>query len=130
MLESNPLSFKEYLENPDNARIIQRWMSSKIYRTWYSTPLQQLFYLTGKLVTEDKKNFFGCQTEIDENLACDLFDLLLPFHPNPDDTNYYDENLYQQITKNKDCLTTRTHNQVFIEHIMKHYGWEYPSHPH
>ena len=48
-------------------------------------------------MTEDKKNFFGCQTEIDEYLACDLFDLLLPFHPNPEDTNYYDENLYQQI---------------------------------
>jgi hypothetical protein len=129
MLESNPLSFKEYLENPDNARRIQRWINHKIYRTWYSTPLQQLFYLTGKLVTEDKKNFFGCQTEIDEYLACELFNLLLPFHPDPEDTNYYDENLYQLITRRKGGLTTRTHNQVFIAHIMKHYGWEYPSHP-
>jgi hypothetical protein len=131
ILEKDPEQFKEYLENPDNDRSIQRWVTvdAKVYHTWYSPVMHQLYYLTGKLVTEKRNSFFGSHTEIDEYLACELFDLLLPFHPNPEDTNYYDENLYQLITRRKSGLTQRTHNQVFIKHIMTYYKWEYPSHP-
>ena len=129
LLENDPVMFKMYLKNPIYKNQIQKWVHEdcKLYRNWYSPVIHQLFYLTGKLLTQNKSNFFGSKIEIDQDLACELFDLLLPFNPNPNDTNYYDENLYQLITNRKSCLTERKENEVFIKHIMTHYKWDYPS---
>ena len=123
ILENSPDNFKKLLEGKYNSGI-QAWVNgdSKTHQTWYSPCLIVLYLLTGKLVNKKKQKFFGSNTEIDQHLACEIFDLLIKYNPNPHDKDYFNENLFDNMkNKNKDTLTYRTNNEIFIEHVKKHY---------
>ena len=127
LLEKSPDEYLHYLSiiKESNFHITRKINDNSEYRTWYSPPIQQLFYLTGDLYNEKKNHFYGSNTSINQDTAISILKLMICLGANPNVRNYYDETIYTMIkndTVNSGRLTYRVNNDRFIEYIQKNIG--------
>ncbi len=127
MLEQAPELFYEFLKAPCNQEYVKWWVSGgcKSYRNYYSPALFQVIMITGELITENKLSFFGSYLRkgISNELACQIAREIFKHNPDPEDTNYYDNNLSVYIKNNikKKGLTSRRGNERFLLFLYKHF---------
>tara|TARA_Y200000002_G_scaffold338786_1_gene308370 strand:- start:451 stop:867 length:417 start_codon:yes stop_codon:yes gene_type:complete len=122
LLEKNPKQFLAHLKNPDNNEIFKKWIANpKSVMNWFSPALTQLVLLVGNLSEYwvNKSYFFGENTIISEEMGIEIFDLLMEFEPNLEDTDYYEETLLDIVTKYEDKKVEwmRLNNEKFMSYV-------------
>ena len=96
------------------------------YGIWHSTIPMCVFYLTGNLTYNYKKqgwddlNFYGKQSKIDEKLGIKLLKLMVKCGANLHIKNYYMETLFDMCknSSTNTTLTKRTENKNLIKYIL------------
>jgi hypothetical protein len=120
LLEQQPESFLEYIQNSANNLQVLKWVNDiTTYETWYSPGLSQLLYLVGDMADhiQAKKFFFGCDTTISEEIGIKIFDILLKFNPNLDLKDYFGKTFKDIYLKYEKEDGFRKNNKKFLEHI-------------
>ncbi len=123
MLEENPREFLKYIK--ENPELTLKWTQGNLngWFEWYFPPLHQLIRLTGKLV-DPVIRFSKLSDGIPEDLALEIFEELKKHNLNPEDTDYYNENL-EQFLRNREHKaddTNRTGNERLIRRVCEYYG--------
>jgi len=121
-LEKQPEQFLNYLRDPIMKPVFENWIiNPKSYRNCISPALIQLLCLVGDLngIWKDQNNFFGTNTIISEEMGIEIFDLLMEFKPDLEDTDYYGQTLMHKVKeyKNDTHQSLRVNNEKFIKHI-------------
>lgn len=100
---------------------------TSVYETYNSTPLHWVLMTTGDLIyPEEAEECYFSHTSINQELAIQLFDLLVEFGGDIHIKDYYGESVYAMIeiynTPYYDCLLKRKNNEKFIEHVIQKYN--------
>lgn len=126
LLEQQPESFLEYIQNPENKGHVFKWVNDiTTYETWYSPGLLQLLYLVGDIADhiQPKKFFFGCDTTISEEMGIKIFDILIELKPNLDLKNYYQKTFKDRFLEYERGECLRKNNKKFLDHIRETLKW-------
>ena len=126
ILETKPQLFLQYIKNKTPSTIEWANQGCKSYHNWFSPPLHQLVRLTGKLVKPSPNNnheFFVSLIPdgIPEELALEIFHELKKYNLDPEDTDYYQENLEEFLRNREDTICHRTGNERLVKAICKYF---------
>lgn len=103
-------------------KLVQCVNDTSIYETWYSPPLQWVFYATGDLLNENPSiSFFTSDISIPQEMGIEIFDLLIELGADINTKNYYNLDICDIIKEDNqgsNPLTKRTNNEKFVNYII------------
>jgi len=116
-------SFSEY---EDTHYLLIQYLNDTIpYETWYSPPIQWVFYATGNLVdNNNSQSFFTSDISISQEMGINIFDLMVELGSDINIKNYYGNDIRELVCTNHYttlALTQRTNNEKFLTHIIYKY---------
>lgn len=126
MLETNSEEFILLLKDKKMAKIVQFWIDNcKNYHNYHSPILIQLLLLVGDKneYWKDKKPYFGDSYSITNEKGIEIFDLLMDFNHNLNDTDYYGDTFQDKIYLYEKGEYIRKNNLEFINHVKKKLGY-------
>ena len=138
LLEENWRTYKYLLSVYTEYRNMKNITEEKIQRKlndtsqhdcWYSTHIQSLSYLVGEQVEEvcqrkiqeTHRTWYGRNTYIPDQEACEIIDLMIQNGAKIDIPNYYGETILKSFAK-KGCLTERSNNEKFHSKLKEHFS--------
>ena len=139
LLEENWRTYKYLLSVYTEYRNMNNITEEKIQRklndtsqhdSWYSTHIQSLSYLVGEQVewVSQKKihepsyhKWYGKNTSIPDQEACEIMDLMMQNGAKIDIPNYYDETILQSMSR-KGSLSERSNNEKFHSKLKEHFS--------
>ena len=126
MLETDPEALILLLKDKKMVKIVQFWIDNcKNYHNYHSPILIQLLLLVGdkNKYWKDKKTYFGDSYNITNEKGIEIFDLLMDFNHNLNDTDYYGDTFPDKIYLYEKGEHIRKNNLEFINHVKKKLGY-------
>ena len=126
MLETDRKEIILLLKDKKIVKIVQFWIDNcKNYHNYHSPILIQLLLLVGDKneYWKDKKTYFGDNIDISNEKGIEIFDLLMNFNHNLNDTDYYGDTFQDKIYLYEKEKYIRKNNLEFINYVKKKLGY-------
>ena len=126
MLEKNPEELINLLKDKKMVKIVQFWINNcKNYRNYHSPILTQLLMLVGDKNDYwiNQKQYFGDNINISNEKGIEIFDLLMNFNHNLNDTDYYGQTFKDNIYIFEKGENIRKNNLKFINYVKNKLGY-------
>ena len=126
MLETDRKEIILLLKDKKIVKIVQFWIDNcKNYHNYHSPILIQLLLLVGDKneYWKDKKTYFGDNIDISNEKGIEIFDLLMNFNHNLNDTDYYGDTFQDKIYLYEKEKYIRKNNLQFINYVKKKLGY-------